>query len=174
MIKDLPLFLRKSKLIQETFLSEEKQFQRLSTDIEDLKRQLSIDTATWALSIYEKDLNIPTNLNKPLSERRSVIKSKLRGTGKVDALLIKIVADAYTNGDVSVIFNGVIEVKFNSKRGIPPNIEDLQKALEDIKPAHLALNFQFTFTTWNRFDSFNLTWNDIDALNKTWDEIEVM
>lgn len=137
--------MRNSKVIQSVFTSEEQQFTLLNSSIEDIKKQLDIDTATWGLVVYEKELKIPTNLNKPLNDRRSVIKSKLRANGKVDSIQIKLVADAYTNGDVLVSFNGHIVVKFNSVYGIPPNLEDLKFAIEDVKPAHLAVDYEFNY-----------------------------
>jgi len=125
--------------------AEQIEFDRLAIDIEDLEKQLNIDTATWGLAIYERELGIKTNLNKPLEERRSVIKSKWRGTGKVDRALIKAVVDAYTNGGVEVGFDGRIIITFNDVKGIPPNLEDAQRAIEDISPAHLAIIYEFAY-----------------------------
>ncbi|SCY92924.1 YmfQ family protein [Alkaliphilus peptidifermentans] len=172
MITYLPLFMRKSKIYKEIFNSEEKQLMLLEADIKDIKKQLNIDTATWALSIYEEELGIKTDLNKTFEERRSIVKSKWRGTGKVDARLIQVVAEAYSNGEVAVSFDGSIIVKFVGARGIPPNIEDLEKAINDIKPAHLPFRFQFTYLTWSEFDAYNKTWDEWDSLNLTWDELE--
>jgi hypothetical protein len=149
MINRLPFFMRNSKVYQEIFTSEEQQIHLLEAAIQDILVQLSIDTATWALDIYEKELEIKTDVNKPLSERRSVIKSKLRGFGKIDALQIKLVADAYTNGEVVISFNGHIVVKFTSKIGIPPNLQDLKSALEEIKPAHLKIDYLFRYLIVN-------------------------
>ncbi|SET55294.1 hypothetical protein SAMN05660297_02737 [Natronincola peptidivorans] len=172
MITYLPIFMRKSKVYNEIFNAEEHQFQYIQTDIEDVKKQLDIDTATWGLVIYEKDLKIETDLSKPLDERRSVIKSKERGSGKIDAALIQIVAEAYSNGEVIVNFNGTIIVKFIGTRGVPPNLDDLAAEIENIKPAHLSFEFEFTYLTWNEFDNYNKTWNQWDELNLTWDELE--
>lgn len=174
MIKSLPLYERKSRVFQEVLSSAAEQFERVSLDVADIRKQLIVDTATWGLAFYEKELGIQTNLNKPLSERRSVIKSKMRGYGKVDAALIKLVTDAYTNGDVEVTFDGKINVRFVAIRGIPSNINDVYKSVEEIKPAHLEALFTFAFTTWDRVDMLNYTWDAIDALNKTWNEVEVM
>lgn len=137
--------MRKSKTYQEIFKADGEQINLLLSDIEDLKKQLNVDSATWGLIVFEKELKIKTDLNKPLSERRSVIKSKMRGSGKVDHIQIKLVADAYTNGNVLVSFNGHIIVKFNSNYGIPPNLDDLKNALNDIKPAHLAIDYEFNY-----------------------------
>lgn len=145
MLAYLPPYERNSKVFQEILQTEEIEFDNLNLDIEDLEKQLNIDTATWGLSIYEKELGIKTNLTKSLDERRSVIKSKWRGTGKVDKALIKTVVDAYTNGGVDVNFDGKIRIKFNDVKGTPPNLEDAKRAIEDISPAHLAIIYEFAY-----------------------------
>lgn len=174
MIESVPSYERKSNVFVSIFNSESKQFELLKSSIDDIRKQLVVDTATWGLRIYEKDLKIQTDLNKSIDERRSVIKSKMRGQGNVGASLIKLVVDAYTNGNVEVSFNGKINITFMSIRGVPPNLNDVYKSVEEIKPAHLDAVYVFTYTTWDRFDSFNYTWDAIDALNKTWNEIEVL
>lgn len=137
--------MRKSNLYKEIFKADGQQVDFFNEAIEDIQKQLLIDTATWGLIVYEKELKIKTDLNKPLDDRRAVIKSKLRGSGKVDHIQIKLVADAYTNGDVVVSFNGHIIVKFTSLYGIPPNLDDVKNALEDVKPAHLAIYYEFRY-----------------------------
>lgn len=145
LIELLPPYERQSKVFQEIFNAEQIEFDRLDTDIEDLRKQLSIDTATWGLVIYEKELGIKTDLSKPLGERRSVVKSKWRGTGKVDRALIKAVVDAYTNGQVEVSFDSSITVTFTGVYGIPPNLGDAKNAVEDISPAHLRVLYAFMY-----------------------------
>lgn len=172
MITYLPLFLRKSKIYNGIFNAEEKQLQFLEANIQDIKNQLNIDTATWALAIYEKELGLETDLNKPLEERRSVIKSKWRGTGKADDKLIQVVAEAYSNGEVAVEFNGTILIKFVGSMGVPPNVNDLEKIINDIKPAHLPFQFKFTYLIWNELEGYNKTWDGWDNLNLTWDQLE--
>jgi len=148
MIMQLQLFQRNSKIYQGIFEAESTQYDSRDAAIADLQLQLSVDTATWALPIYEQELNIPIDPSKPETDRRSVIKSKMRGTGQVDASLIKLVADSYSNGDVDVAFDGSIRITFTSVLGIPPNMQDLQDAIEDIKPAHLAVIYVFLYNTY--------------------------
>ncbi|MED5017939.1 DUF2313 domain-containing protein [Paenibacillus chibensis] len=111
----------------------------------DLLAQLNIDTATWGLKIYEKELGLKTDISKPLEDRRSVIKSKIRGTGKIGALQIKIVADAYSNGNVEVSFDKAIVIKFNGFYGVPKNLDDLKNAVREIAPAHLVIRYDFKY-----------------------------
>lgn len=168
MINLLPPYERQSKVFREIIKSNEIQFDKLGFHIKDLEKQLNIDTATWGLEIYEKELGIRADLNKSLDDRRSVIKSKWRGTGKVDRMLIKIVVDAYTNGSVDVIFDGQIYVIFNDIRGRPSNIEDVYRILEDIIPAHLNIVYEFVYIVWKELAGY--TWNNLK--NFTWDELK--
>jgi hypothetical protein len=46
--------------------------------IKDLKRQFHIDTATWGLFMWEKELGIETNIHLSIERRREIVKAKLR------------------------------------------------------------------------------------------------
>lgn len=134
MLLQLQPFQRKSKIFEEIFRVEGSEFESLENNIDDMKKQFLVDTATWGLAIYEKELGIPIELGKPISQRRAVVKARLRGTGKVDAALLKMIAGEFVVGDVQVEFNGKIKVNL---LGIPQNIQDMEHAIEEIKPAHL-------------------------------------
>lgn len=172
MIGYLPPYERKSNIFQEIFTAAGIELDTMDLTIEDVEAQLSVDTATWGLVFYEKDLKITPDLSKPYEERRSVIKSKWRGVGKIDRTLIKLVVDAFTNGDCEVTFDGKINITFTSVYGIPPNMTDVQKILSDIRPAHLGLLYIYIYMTWAEHDTYNKTWDQWDALNLTWDEKE--
>lgn len=148
----LPTLLTDTKTFTEILNSEGIEFDTLLANIDDIKAQFNIDTATWALDTYEKELGITTNNTKALDYRRSVIKSKSRGTGKLNASMIKIVCDSFSNGDVQVTFDGAIHVKFTSVEGIPPNMSDLKKVVEEIKPAYLLLDYLYAYLLIKEID----------------------
>lgn len=167
MIKTLPLFVRKSKVFNEIFNSEDKQIANLELSNEDVEQQMSVDTATWGLKIFEKELDIKTDTTKSYRERRDKIKSKMRSmVGKVDAELIKTIAETYIDGQVGVLFEGGrIKLKFNINNidsreyhkvfefnvGMTPaypesknGFENVSLAIDEVKPAHLRLVFSST------------------------------
>jgi hypothetical protein len=128
--------------------AESAQFEQLYADIADVLAQFFVDTATWGLANWERICGIPTDESKPIDQRRSVIKSKLRGIGTVTVDLIKNVAEAYYNGQVEVTEQPslyTVKIKFVSKLGVPPNLADIQNALREIIPAHLAIDFEFSY-----------------------------
>ncbi|WP_110942905.1 putative phage tail protein [Inediibacterium massiliense] len=167
MLKYLPFYEQKSEIFHELMKVQGKELDQITLDLKDLERQLFIETATWTLDIYEKELGIQTDRDKTYEDRRSTIKSKWRGTGKVDRNLIKLVADAYTNGDVEVTFDGRINIIFTSVYGVPPNIEDLKNAIEEIKPAHLEILYEFLYITWLQMRQ--TTWGKVKKMN--WKEV---
>jgi hypothetical protein len=158
----LPPMLTDTQTFNEILNSEGTEFDTLHSKIDDVKAQFNIDTATWGLNIYEKDLGITTDYTKALDYRRSVIKSKSRGTGKLNATMIKLVCDSFSNGNVAVTFDGTIHVKFTSVKGIPPNMNDLKNAVEQIKPAYLLLDYLFAYLLIKDVDGV-MTLNQMQA-----------
>jgi hypothetical protein len=154
--------------------AEAKQFEALHADIADVLAQFFIDTATWGLANWERLVGVVPDESKPLSQRRSVVKSKLRGVGTVTVDLIKNVAESWYGGDVEVTEQSAlykVTVKFVSSYGVPENLADVEKALRDIIPAHLDLAFEFRFVTYDTLKTQYATYGAITASGLTYVEI---
>ena len=152
-----------------------EEFIKLNTEIKDVLDQFFVDRATWGLDAWEKVFGITHSEPRPYEERRSVIKSHIRGAGTTTLMMIKSVAESYDGGEVEVENdpeNYVVTITFIGTRGVPSNLSDTERALREIIPAHLAIEFKFTYLNWNELDIANLTWDELDALNLTWDEFE--
>lgn len=190
MLSYMPTFLRDAKEIKAVINAQGYEFDLLETSADDVLKQFYVETATWGLALWENELGIKIDNIKPYDQRRSVIISKLRGVGTVTLTMLKSVAESFTNGSVDVRYGPscysfdtyrempatnpdyTIIIKFIGTRGIPPNLNDLKAAIEEIKPAHLAVEYQFRYLTWDELDTKNLTWDQLDALNLTWDKFE--
>lgn len=117
---------------------------------DDLLSQMNVETSTWGLVTWETALGLPTDATKSNEYRRMRIMSKLRGMGTTTKAMIENVAESFSNGDVAIIeYNSEsrFEVKFVGTMGIPPNMDDLTAAIEDIKPAHLEYTYIYVFRT---------------------------
>lgn len=144
---------------------------QLHCSIQDVFAQLFVDTATWGLELWERKLGIEINKALSYQRRREIIKAKMRGTATTTKELIKSVAAAFSNGEVEVIEDNakyVVKIKFVGTRGIPANVEGFKKILSQIIPAHLVIEYIFTYITWAEFDSYNKTWQEWDSLNLNW------
>ncbi|WP_332648905.1 putative phage tail protein [Lysinibacillus sp. 54212] len=175
MVDGGPDYYQESFLYKDIQSSIATELDNVDATNEEIRKQLRILTATWGLKYWEEKLKIPTNEADSYDIRRSRVLSKWRGFGQFSAALIESVAEAFSGGDVNVtvdIPKGSIIVKFVGKYGVPPNLDDLKAVIDNIVHAHLGVEYEFSFLTWDQTDALNLTWDQMDALNLTWDEFE--
>ena len=156
-------------------LPPQHELERISEQIDETERQLFINEATTALSRYEKDLGIITNSNETYEIRRSRILSKLRGLGTVTNAMLVNVVKSYIDGIVKIIETPSeykVGIKFISKKGVPAGLSDVQKAVSAIIPAHLYVEYIYTYRTWNDVLTFIETWNAVKGY--TWEGLSTM
>lgn len=171
--KYVPEFLLQSKIFQTVYNVENEELTGVENAINDILNQCFVDTATWGLKYWEQFLGIPVDSTKSEQFRRERIKAKIRGYGTVTKEFIKNVASAFANGEVEVIEypnEYKFVVKFVGVKGIPPNMVDLTKTIEEIKPAHLNYEYQYTYNVWNFLTS--KVWNDLTPY--TWEQVRVI
>lgn len=152
-----PSYLVKSKIFSAVLDTMQIELDNIDNIVKDIVNQCFVDTATWGLKYWEEMLGIPTDESKPYEFRRSVIKSKIRGSGTITVNLIKNVSESFSNGEVEVIEQPSIysfTVKFVGTIGIPPNLDDLKKAIEEIKPAHLGVIYEIIYNTHDSLSIF--------------------
>ncbi|MHC1683410.1 MAG: putative phage tail protein [Clostridiaceae bacterium] len=172
----MPLYYRSSTLIENINNANAIELNNFDNKLDSVLNQFLIDSADFTLERWEKEFGLEVNNNYNVDFRRSRIKSKLRGQGTVTIKLIKSVSESFSNGQVEIIednSNYQFTIKFTGTLGIPPNMEDLEKAIEEIKPAHLGFSFNYIYLTWDQFDSYNKTFDNWDSLNLSWDELQV-
>lgn len=158
--------------IQDT---KSEELSNLYSEFEEKTKEIFINLSSdLGLSQYEDILDISRNLKFTNDERRESIKAKLRGVGTTTKTMIKKVSEAYSNGEVEVIEENdkyIVKIKFVGTRGIPSNIEMLRQSLRNIIPAHLEIEYVFTYMTWEEFERYNKTIDEWDSLNLTADNI---
>ena len=143
---------------------------------DDLLLQLNVRTATWGLDLWEKAYGIAPDAGKSNDFRRSRIESKMRSQGVTTVAMIQNAAESFSNGEVAVTEHPEeyrFDVKFVGTLGIPPNMDDLTAAIEEIKPAHLTFAYIYTYITWTMLEACRHTWDEWDAKDLTWDGFEV-
>lgn len=141
------------------------------TNIADFESQLFFDTATdYGLRLYERDLGM-ININTLISERRQNVQANwvaVRGK-KFKLSDIQNICNAWKNGRVTVDFiNGVIVLTFNDIYGRPSNLDKLLETIENIKPAHLPLEYSIVYHTWG--DVSKKTWGFFG--DKNWNDVK--
>lgn len=148
----------------------------LETEYERLKNEIQITENTFFVLLADKyldrhlsDLGLPLG-SDGLEEKRSRILARLRGIGTVTKAMLKNVANAYVDGQIEILefpSEYMFGIKFISKKGRPPNLDDLMSVIEEIKPAHLAVEYIFTYRIWQ--DIINILGDWQTVKNHTWD-----
>lgn len=133
---------RKDDWIGQLFKATGVQLDQLEGYINDLYDQYFFDSSSWGLKIYEKEMAIKSRVTASREERQAVLEARWKSSGKVDIYLLQAVADSWKNEGITVDFiDGKIQVTFVGDRGFAEDWAALEKALDDVKPAHLALMF---------------------------------
>ena len=128
-----------------------------------------------ALSKAEKEFNIIPSLDQTLEDRKAVLISTLRGIGVTNIARIKNIVESFTNGKVEVITDNphyFFKVKFVSEMGIPHRINDVRKAIDKVKPAHLDYDFEFKYNTWDDIKRAGITWDYCKTHGITWEDLK--
>ncbi len=172
MLTYIPDYYLTSAVVLALLSAEGPEIDSVRAAFQDVLNQFYATTATDAgLTLWENELGLSTLGTRTIEERRSRVISKLRGVGTVTNDLLKSVAESYENGSIDIIENAAgysVTVKFVDQRGIPSNINDLEAAIQEIIPAHIALTFQFIYTTWGEVKT--LTWAEVAT--GTWADLK--
>jgi len=158
--------------MQELFESIESEFQRLKDKVTLTENQFFVILADENIALHEQDVGLAVDTNADLDTRRGRVLSKLRGTGTVTKTMMKNVAASFVNGDIEIIeypSQYCFSVKFTSRTGVPYNIADIQAMIEEIKPAHLAVEYIFTYRLWEEVLATQSTWETTN--NYTWENL---
>lgn len=145
-------------------------------DVKDILAQGFVDTVAWGIKYWEEFLGIPVNESKPLSQRRSVVKARLLGAGTTTLAKVRETADSFDNGEVEVTVvpsEFKVQIKYTSIYGVPPNSHDFNQAIQAIIPAHLLLEYVYTYLTWQQLDNTGITWGGLEIAALTWGQLEV-
>ena len=148
LINKLPYFY-KNKITRSIQDGLSIEYNSVSEEISNTLTQLFVDEATWGLDSWEKMLGISKN-NNDIQTRRENIKAKMRSRGTTSIEVIKNICEAYSYGEVEIIVNHSdysFIVNFVGSIGIPKAFAELDKTIEEIKPAHLAHSYKFNYNT---------------------------
>lgn len=171
-MNNLPVYYRKSKVMNALFRSIELEYARLENEVKLTENQFFVILADKNIQNHEQDVGVSPDDTADLETRRGRVLSKLRGTGTVTKTMMKNVAASFVNGDIEITeypSRYMFSVAFTSKQGIPYNLQDIKDMIEEIKPAHLAVEYIFTYRLWEDVKKDLQNWTMVKPY--TWEEL---
>lgn len=148
-------------------IAAEHELQR--SDVEQVLKNLFFDTCSLKmLEFYETECGI-TSKAASEADRRSAVEAKWKSDGKCDIMLLQMIADSWKYGKTDIDYEDFkLTVAFIDK-GVPTDIEGLKQELEEAKPAHIPIEYIYTYNTWG--DLKLKTWGELKT--GTWAEAKV-
>ena len=143
----------------------------VGSKLDETVAQCFVDSATVLLSRYENIYGIDVDISLSNVMRREALRAKRRGRSTTTKKLVEEVAQSFSYGEVTVTEANeiyTIKITFVGEKGIPANLAALKRALREIIPAHLVVQYVFTYSTWGDIKAY--TWGEL--LSKTWGEIK--
>lgn len=174
MLGYLPSFYRDIKDIYSLIVSEANEFTRLYALLDELSSQFFVDTATYALDDWLQTTESRLGVGNSTTQeaKRNAIKSKLNGLGTITSdTLETVVNDFYESELIELPDPGVIRFKLLGIRGEPIDIIEIKNAVNDVIPAHLEPEYEYTFLPWSEVEQVNLDWDGAEMF--TYKELEV-
>ena len=155
LINKLPSFYDNdiTKPIQDSFSVEANS---INDEVENTLNQCFVDSATFGLDKWEKMLGISKN-NNDIQTRRENIKAKMRSRGTTSIEVIKNICEAYSYGEVEIVVdhsNYSFEINFIGSIGVPKAFAELDKTINEIKPAHLGHSYKFRYNNHEYLSQF--------------------
>lgn len=149
--------------------------EQLELNLDEVIQNCFVSTAKESLARYERIYGLETDLSQSDVFRRERIAARLAGVGTSTKKMIEQTVASYSNGEIEVAEDNehyTFTVRFVGEHGIPANIENLKLTMEEIKPAHLAVEYVYTYNTWGDIAYVKKTWSQAEAY--TWDKIRTV
>lgn len=148
MLSFLPWYYQDSKIMQSILNAQGIEIDSARYTIADILNQFYVDTATWGLNLWEKDLNIK-NVANNYDERRRKIKLYLMKPASVTPEFMELLANNYLDDGSAKIIEHNSEYWFELEFNLDAlkSLSDLREAINLYKPAHLGFVIAFKILT---------------------------
>lgn len=171
MIERLPYYYRKSKVVKELYTVVQTILDKISADIsaEDLK--LFIIT-TMDFELHEKDVGLTATTSDNETKRARVI-ARIQGKSVLTKSALAELINVYDKTGCTItedFENYTVTILFSGRKGKPYNLNEIQSAVDEVKPAHIKIEYEFMKNTWTDLKSKLNTWTNASSL--TWGSVE--
>jgi hypothetical protein len=157
LIKLLPDYYDQNETMQELQKTVSYETDQLQENMETTIDQCYAKTADTGLARYEKIYGITTDIKKSYRYRQERLAAKMYGLSATKKQLVEDIATSYTNAAVEVtekFSEYTVVITFAGTIGIPGNIADIKESIEEVMPAHLAVEYEYLYNTHGSVAAF--------------------
>ena len=172
MIERLPQYYRNSKTVKDVYSAVQKLLDKINADIEREDLRLFIAT-TDDFTLHNKDVGL-TEIQADDETKRARVIARIRGSGVLTKTELRELISVYEKAGCSITEHFpeyTAAVLFDGEKGKPNNFNEIVEAVEEVKPAHIKIEYEFIKNSWLDAREKLGTWDNASAL--TWDEIQL-
>lgn len=167
MAETLPRFYQRDAWVQALFSVCEPEVQaRLLDAARQLRQDMTLaHMSERQLIIEERLCGIVPPMGATLDDRKAAVSARWR-TASVPTLKdIRAICAGWNSGAADATYlEGRIKIKFTGIYGVPRDLDSLKSAVEAICPAHIPVDYVFTYKLWRDYNGS--TW--ADKAEMTW------
>ena len=167
MIEKLPYYYRKSKVVEDLYAVVQKALAEVSSDISAEDLMLFITTTT-DFTLHEKDAGLSA-ITADNETKRARILARIQGGGVLTKRALSELINIYDKTGTAItedFSNYTVTITFTGRKGKPYNLDEIKAAVEEVKPAHIQIEYAFEKNTWEDLRIKLNTWGNAMAL--TW------
>lgn len=168
MIELLPYYYRKSQVVNDLYNVITTALTQLNIDVSDLDRDMFIST-TLDFDRHEADVGL-TSINADADTKRARVTTRLSGSNMMTLSELKNIISNYDKTGCTIkedYQNYTVTIIFSGRKGVPYNLEQIQSTIDELKPAHIKINYEYMKNTWNDAHKKIGTWSN--ASSYTWE-----
>lgn len=169
MINRLPWYYRKSKVVSDLYSVIQNILDKAKSDIDTESLRLFI-TQTDEFTKHEADVGLHP-IDDTDDNRLSRVIARLQGNNILTLSELETLITNYEPTDCSIdedFAEYTVYITFSGRKGIPENIELIKAAVEEVKPAHLKIEYVYCENTWTDLSEQFGAWGNISE-DMTWE-----
>ena len=129
-------------------------------------------TTTTDFTLHEKDVGLPA-INADNETKRARVIARIQGNSVLTKSALYDLIDIYDKTGCTItedFANYTVTIAFTGRKGKPYNFNEIQSAVDEVKPAHIKIEYAFEKNTWNDLRLKLNTWGN--AMSLTWGDAE--
>lgn len=139
---------------------------------EELKKQVTPQTATWTLDFWEKEYGVATDPSKSIEQRQQSLTKIIKANARNNPKTLEDLIQAITGYETEILEN-ISKNKFRIKvYGYVEDVSGIIKIIEKRKPAHLI----YDLAVGELLSTETATYNGVQGyiMSETYGKVEVI
>lgn len=119
-------------------------------------------TTTDSFLLHEKDVGL-SEITADNETKRARVIARLQGNNILTKSELEQLILMYDRTGCTITEdykNYTVAVRFSGRKGVPYNFEQIKSAVDEVKPAHLQVNYEFQSNTWSEVQKKLGTWGN--------------